>query len=585
MAGLLDTPFLWIVGALIAYFITYNYYSKWVDEKIWEVNDEKPTPAHMYLDGVEFFPVSRYVLYGFQFKSIAALGPILGPYIGITYGWVPALLWIIFGNMFIGWVQDYSTIMLTVRNEGKSMGPLAYEFIGESGRNILLAYLLFYLLIISAVFIYLIALFWTLWVGSFVAMIITIITAFIVGQMLYKYKMNIFTVTIFAIILVFVAVVVGTWFDAWVRTAYAGASWLSNGSGAFFGEWSLYIWAIILAVFLFIASVASMPKFITPLNFVSFFPALGGVLLIIIATLLTPITGITVAQPAWVPEEAFTLSLSKVGPIFPILFVSIACGAISGWHSLVSTSTSGKQLDVESDARPVGAGAMLTEGLLATSALASYMVLTSSEISKSKVASFVAGATKLTASIFGAGTDVYLKIFFGLFLVIYAFTVQSLVTRYWRVFSAELFKEGNLSILGDKYIATFVGLLIPILFALSGSWINLWIYFGGSNQLLAGLALMLVVLYLTKIKKSSLYALIPAIFMIIVTLSALVWETAKFTYAVITGSPIAKPPLSNIPIAALALNAVFVIVGMALFLLGIYMTGILFKRYFEYKKS
>ena len=585
MASIFDTPFLWIVGALIAYAITYYFYAKWVDEKIWEVTDEKPTPAHMYLDGVEFFPVSRYVLYGFQFKSIAALGPILGPYIALQYGWVPALLWIILGNMFIGWVQDYSTIMLTVRNEGRSMGPLAYEYIGESGRRILLGYLLFYLLIISAVFIYLIALFWTLWIGSFIAMLITIFTAIIVGQMLYKYKMNIFTVTIFALVLVFIAVVLGTFIDNWIRVAYAGADWLSNGTGAFFGEWSLYIWAIILAVLLFIVSISSMPRFITPLNFVSFFPALGGVLLIILATLLTPITGIIVAQPAWIPEKAFSLSLSSIGPIFPILFVSIACGAISGWHSLVSTSTTGKQLDVESDARPVGAGAMLTEGLLATAALASYMVLTSGEVSTKKVASFVTGATKLVSSLFGASTATYWAIFFGLFLVIYAFTVQALVTRYWRVFSAELFREGSWSILGDKYIATIVGLLIPIIFALSGSWINLWIYFGGSNQLLAGLALMLVALYLAKIKKPTWYALIPAVFMIIVTLSALLWETAKFLYAVLTGSPIASPPLSYNVAAALALNAVFVVVGVALFLLGLYMTYVLFKRYAEYSKG
>ncbi len=565
--GYLETPSLWIIGALIAYAVAYYFYAKWVDEHIWEVSESRTTPAHMYLDGVEYFPVSRYVLYGFQFKSIAALGPILGPFIAVAYGWIPALLWIIIGNFFIGWVQDYSTIMLTARNEGRSMGPLVYNAIGERGRKILLGYLLFYLLIISAVFIYLVSLFWNVFPGSFIATIGIIITGLIAGELLYKYKTNIFGVTAFAIILTLISVGIGT-----------AVAWPPKNV---FGPWSLQVWSVIFAIILFIGAIAPLPKFITPMNFVAVFPAIGGVILIILGALFSPLGGIKVLQPGfkgWYIEN--------VGPLFPILFISIACGAISGWHSLVSTSTTGKQLDVETDARPVGAGAMLTEGLLATSALAAYMVVSPSLIAKGKIAAFVNGATLLSSFYLGGKASMaYLSTFFAIFLVIYAITVQALVTRYWRVFSTELFK-GPWSWLGDKYIATFVGLLLPIIFALTGSWINLWIYFGGSNQLLAGMALILVAFYVAKMRKPSWYAAWPAGFMTIVTLAALLWETYSFGLSTFGLAPIkAKPPLTQYPAAAWSLNALFFIIGIILFVLGLYMSYALWSAYMKARKG
>lgn len=577
MTDILQTPSLWVVAGLIVYAIAYYLYSKWVDRKIWEVSAERTTPAHMYMDGVEFFPVSRNVLYGFQFKSIAALGPILGPFIALTFGWIPALIWILAGNLFIGWVQDYSSIMITVRNEGRSMGPLVYQYVGERPRGILLAYLLFYLLIISAVFIYLIAVFWNVFPGTFIATLILFIVAILVGQLLYKVQANIYAVTIFAVVMVIVAVWVGS-IIKWPPTNY-------------FGDATQLVWSLILALFLFIAALAPMPVFITPMNFISAFPAIAGVIFIIIGALISPITGITLGQPAIGQYERLIGAVGP-GPIFPILFVSIACGAISGWHSLVGTSTTGKQIDTELDVRPVGAGAMLTEGLLALSALAAYMVLPfgAEIIKKGKVASFVVGAQKLTSAYLGGEAALgFWASFFALFLVIYAFTVQTLVTRYWRLISAELFTE-KLTILGNKYVATIIGLLVPILFSLSGSWINLWIYFGGSNQLLAGLALFLVAIVIAKMKKPPLYALGPAIFMIIVTISALIWETydyirrvAQYLATYDVKVLYATPPLTNYPTAAFIMNIVFVIVGFILIILGFLMTRYLVSSYMAAK--
>ncbi|MFQ5886192.1 MAG: carbon starvation CstA family protein, partial [Anaerolineae bacterium] len=334
-------------------------------------------------------------------------------------------------------------------------------------------------------------------------------------------------------------------------------------------------WAAVCCVILYLASILPMPTFIQPTMYVAFFPAFVGVILIIIGSLLSPVTGITLQQPAFK-----TFYTAAAGPMWPMMFVAIACGAISGWHSLVGSSATSKQLDIETDAYPVGAGAMLTEGLLALSALASFMVLSPDEAAVGNVGSFVAGATRLTSAYLGG--EAFFKTFFGLFLVIYAITVQTLVTRFMRLVSAEFFPE---TVLANRHVATVVSLAVAWLFAVSGSWINLWLYFGGANQLLAGLALMLVTIYLAKVRARTGYTLVPAIFMIVTTLAALAWETWLFLRAVTTGKPLVRAPLNNYPTLALILNGIFVIVGVVLFILGIRMALMTWRTYQEAKAA
>ena len=553
---------LWILLALVAYAICYFWYSKWYDRNVWKPDPAKTTPAHMFMDGVEFFPSNRYVLWGYQFKSIAALGPILGPFIAVTYGWLPALLWIIVGNFFIGWIHDYGSIMLAVRNEGKSFGPLTYEWVGAGGRSTLLGFLLFYLLIISATFISLIATFWKIFPTTFVATLGVIVTGLIFGYLLYKMKMNVVWATIIAIVLVIVSIWLG------------GAVPVTLNLGA----WTPAVWAAILCVIIYIASILPMPTFIQPVNYVAFYPAIIGVVLVIIGALLSPITNVPLLQPAW--KTAYT---AATGPIWPMMFVAIACGAISGWHSLVGSSATGKQLDIETDAHPVGVGAMLTEGLLALAALAAYMVCTGDEIGAGKVGAFVTGATRLTAPFLGGvRVEAFLGTFFGLFLVIYALTVQTLVTRFWRLISAELFGE---STLGQPVVSTIVGLFIAWLFAITGSWINLWLYFGGANQLLAGLALMLISIYLVRMKANAGFTLGPAVFMIVTTLVALAYESWMFLRALLTRTPQVRAPLASYPTIALAINGIFVLVGVVLFILGIRMALLTWGSYSKYQAA
>ena len=572
MVDILATPFLWVVATIAVYGVAYWGYGKWIDRNVWRSDAKKATPAHMYMDGVEYFPVSRYVLWGYQFKSVAALGPILGPFIGITFGWLPALLWIIGGNFFIGWLQDYGSMMLSVRKEGRSFGPITYEFTGARGRTNLLAFVLFYLIIISAAFIALIATFWNTFSGTFVATLGILLAGLLCGQLLYRMKMNVFAVTGIGLGLVVLSIYLG------VRIPIT-LPW---------GVWNLPIWGLICAVILYAAAVLPTPMFVQPTNYLAFYPAYAAIILLLVGALATPFTNIPVSMPS----GPFLFDPQGIlGPIWPILFVAIACGAISGWHSLVSSSSSSKQLDVETDALPVGGGAMLSEGLLALASLIAYMVLLPKDfVGRTNVGAWVFGAVKLTTPFLGSLTAAVLTTFFGLVLIIYALTVQALVTRFFRLVAGETWGEGRFRALGNKHVSSVVGLAIPWGFAVSGSWWALWLYFGGANQLLAGLAIMLITIHLARVRAPSRYSLIPGVFMVVTTLAALVWQTGTFLFSLwaylqndktwvlrnVRG-PIQTDP--NLLILAVAINAVFVIVGAVLFFVGVSMAIRLFRSY------
>jgi carbon starvation protein len=293
-------------------------------------------------------------------------------------------------------------------------------------------------------------------------------------------------------------------------------------------------------------------------------------------------------------QPAFKGFISEIGfPLWPILFVAISCGAISGWHSLVSTSATSKQLDVETDARPVGAGAMLSEGLLGTASLAAFMVVPGLTIASSSVGGWVTGSVILTQNWLWWLGGSTLIVFFGLTLVIYALSVQVLVTRFWRMVSSELFATGAARPFGNKYVATFLGLIIPWGFAITGSWWTLWLYFGGSNQLLAGLALMLISIHLVRSRTLSKPTLVTGAFMTVTTLAALAFVAYRFFAAVskfLVSGDVAdlhtKPPLNQWPSVAFAFNFAFIFVGAVLFLVGLYMSYLVFRSYWRsYKEA
>lgn len=555
-----------VLLGIIVYLAAYYIYARWFDRNIVRPDPKKPTPAHMYMDGIEFFPTNRYVLYGFQFKGIAGLGPILGPFVALAYGWLPALLWILLGNFFIGWIHDYSTIVLTVRNDGKTLGPLTYEYIGSRARNALIGFLLFYLILITAVFVFLCAVFFQSYPVSVLPVLFTVIAGIISGLLVYKFRVHIAVATVIGIIITAIGIVTGIFVPVSVD--------------AIFGKDGAFIfWMFVVCLYCFIGAVTPLLWYTQPVVYLASFPCIFGIVLLILGALVSPLTGVELGQPAAKVEYWFSphdLPLEAwVGPIWPILTVSIACGAISGWHSLVGTSGSGRQIDVETDMLPVGAGAMLTEGLLALSSLAAYMVLLPEEVVAVKWVSLVAGAKKLVAPILG-GMEVagaFIEAFFAMWLELYAITIQMLVTRFFRLAMAEATAPvPALKVtIGNKYVASALGLLIGAIFAWTGAWVDLWMLFGGSNQLLAGLALLLATLYYIRERGVGIYTLGPGIFMVVTCEAALIWEAFKLFYAVVIEKPIAKGLLATPEWkgVAMGLNAIFGIVGIILFILGL----------------
>jgi carbon starvation protein len=551
-------PAYFVLIGLVVYLIAYFGYAKRYDRNIWKPDPKATTPAHMYMDGVEFFPSSKYVLYGFQFKGIAGAAPIVGPWVALTFGWLPALLWLLFGNFFIGWIHDYGSLFTSVRNEGKTLGPLTYELISPRARTCLMGFLLFYLITVVSAFDYVIGWHFNVHMGSLLFTIFVFIAGVISGLLLYKLKVHIVVSTIIGIIVM----IIGLYISAFVWRFTVGF------------ELGIFIASVIC----FISAVLPLIWFAQPTNYMAFYPCFMGIVFLLIGELASPITGVTVGPPPL--TENWYYPGFTIGPVWPILCVSIACGAISGWHSLVSTSGSARQLDVETDALPIGAGAMLTEGVLSLTALGAYMSITKAEVTAAGYAwgahtALAYGASKLVAPLFmTTWNNPMLLTFYGSFIVLYAITINQLAIRFFRLALTEVTAPSpSLKlIIGNKYVASIIGLAISFGLAWSGAWANLWTIFGGANQLLAGLALLLVSVYLANIKKPAKYNLGPAIFMTATCLTALIWEAAIFFNAISTGKYIwtvykgITPPPAEVQFA---FNLVFGVVSIILFILGI----------------
>ena len=537
---------------LIVYAIAYWVYAKWYDRNVWKPDPKATTPAHMYMDGVEFFPSSKYVLYGFQFKGVAGAAPIVGPFVALSFGWLPALIWILLGNLFIGWIHDYGALFTSTRSEGKTLGPLSYELISPRARSCLMGFLIFYLITITAAFLHVCSILFVARGGGLIFMIFIVIAGLISGVMLYRLKISIGIVTVVGIIVMIIGLYLGAYIFPLEKALSYEVGLLATAVICFFGAVLPIIW------------------YAQPVNYMAFWPCIAGIILLIIGALLTPATGVTVVPPAFGPSFPY----GPAGPVWPILFVSIACGAISGWHSLVSTSGSARQLDVETDALPIGAGSMLTEGLLALAALGAYMAIVSPEIIKlGSFGAFPYGAAILTAPLlFVSVTEPTLLTFFTAFIAIYAITVEQIVIRFFRLGLTEITAPlPSLRVtIGNKYVGAIIGLLIGGAFAWAGAWLNLWTLFGGSNQLMAGLALLLVSVYLATVKRPTKFTLLPAIFMILTCEAAMLWHVHAFASAILAGKPIAGAILARPEYleVALGFNVVFGIVGIVLFILG-----------------
>ena len=505
-----------IVG-FIVFFVGYRIYAKYVDTRIIKADPKKATPARMYMDGWEFMPTSKNILFGYQFKSIAGAGPILGPIIALQWGWLPALLWILLGTLFIGWVQDYSSAMAAMRHEGASMGGLSHKLISPRARIILLAFIYFYLLLIAGAFGAVVVNTAIGLKGSPMAWLFMTGSGILAGQMIYRWKKDIVLTTVVTVVI--------TLFGIWVGTVAPTNKIIGEGLSN-----SRVLWGILTFVFCYFAAVLPIWRFALPINYVASYVVLLG--------LFFGIIGVFVLHPN-LTLPAFSSFTIKIGPIWPIMFVTVACGAISGWHSLVSSSGTARQLEYETDARPVGGGVMFVEMMLALFALitAGAVFASSSDyaaaIAKGPAGVFAAGVGKFLNAI---GLPLNLGTTYGSVMMIFlAVTILQLVIRFMRIATSELLSDVS-PVFKNAHVGTFIASILGLLLVFTGWWQYLWVLFGGANQLMASLALMLIVAWLMAEGKNYTWALLPMTFMLVTTIAALLYTSYGLLQKVFTGA-------------------------------------------------
>jgi carbon starvation protein len=504
-----------ILGFVVA-FIGYRVYAKYIDSKVIKADPKRATPAKMYMDGVEFMPTNKNILFGYQFKSIAGAAPIIGPIIAIQWGWLPALIWILAGAFFLGWVQDYSSAMMAMRNDGASFGGLSYKLISPLARIVLLSFIYFYLLLIASAFGNVVVSTAVSLKPAPMAWVFLTVAGIIAGQMIYKWRRDIVLTTIVTVIIALAGIYVGTVAPS---DMVLGTS-LSN---------SRLLWTIAAFLFCYFAAVLPIWRFALPINYVASY--------IVFLGLFFGIIGIFVLHPDFT-LPATSGFMIKIGPIWPIMFVTIACGAVSGWHSIVSSSGTARQLENELDTRPVGAGVMFVEMMLALFALiiAGTIFASPAEygaaIAKGPGAIFAAGVSKFLGAL---GLPANIGASYGsVMMIVLAITIMQLVVRFMRIATSELL--GDISpIFKNAHIGTIIASGLGMVLVLTGWWQYLWVLFGGANQLLASLALLLATAWLMSQGKSYSWTFYPMIFMFLTTIAALLYTSYSLLARVFSG--------------------------------------------------
>ncbi|MBW1995802.1 MAG: carbon starvation protein A, partial [Deltaproteobacteria bacterium] len=332
-----------VVGAVILYIIAYRTYGKYLGSKIFKLDPEAVCPSKEFQDNVDFVPTQKPILFGHHFTSIAGTGPIVGPAIAIIWGWVPALIWVLVGSIFMGAVHDFGAMVVSLRNRGRSIGDIAADIVNKRVRTLFLLIIFFELWIVVAIFGVVIAVIFIKYPGAVLPVWLEIPIAVWLGHMVYKKGAPHFKLSIIAVAVMYLTVIIGTYLPIKLP-AIAGLN-------------PVALWVIILLIYAYIASTLPVQTLLQPRDYINshqLFVALGVLAL-----------GVIVAHPTMVAPAA-NFSPKGAPPIWPMLFVVIACGAISGFHSLVSSGTSSKQCDAETNSLPIGYGGMLMEGMLAT---------------------------------------------------------------------------------------------------------------------------------------------------------------------------------------------------------------------------
>lgn len=551
---------------LVAFFsaagfiIAYHTYGRWLARRIFNLNPEAVVPSCELRDGVDYVPTRKSVVFGHHFTSIAGTGPIVGPAIAVFWGWLPALIWVLVGSIFIGAVHDFGALVVSLRSRGQTIGDIAGRLISPRARLLFLLILFFCLVIVIAIFGLVIASIFALYPQSVLSVWLSLPIAIIIGFWIYKRGGHLLIPSLIGLVCLYLAVHVGAYYLPVDLSQLLGVPLFGSGEvGIFAGLRStVVIWTGVLLIYCFIASVLPVWMLLQPRDYINSHQ--------LIVTLALLLLGLVIAAPPLIAPAISSRPPSDAPPILPFLFITVACGAISGFHCLVSSGTSSKQLRSETDAQYVGYGAMLLEGALAVLVIlaccaglgmgiydttggqlvpfvdaqgiplqgeAAWQEYYGSSWVGMRLAKQVGAFIEGGANMIGAmGVPLRLAVaIVAVMVACFAATTLDTATRLQRYVIQEVGAAVGIKPLRNKYIATLVAVLTGGALALipgpsgpgSGGLI-LWPLFGATNQLLAGLAFMVIAFYLIRHNKPVAFLALPALFMLIIPAWALIYQ-------------------------------------------------------------
>ncbi|MCG8591244.1 MAG: carbon starvation protein A [Proteobacteria bacterium] len=497
-----------------AYLVGYRFYSRFLADKIFALSADEPVPSKQFEDGIDYVPTSKAVLWGHHYTSIAGAAPIVGPAIAVIWGWMPALLWVTLGTLFMGAVHDFAALVISLRNKGRSIGEIAGRVINARTRTAFLVVISFLIWVVLAVFAFIIGTLFHSNPSAIFPINVQIVVAMVVGWLVYRRGIPILVPSLVAYGMLLVAVFYGPAFAA----AFPAIA-----------EVSVSTWVWLLLGYSFVASVLPVWLLLQPRDFINAHQLVTGLVLLSL--------GLFVLQPV-IQAPAVNPTPEGAPPMIPFLFITIACGAISGFHGLVSSGTTSKQIGCATDARPIGYGGMLGEGslgllavLAATAGFATagewhshYSSWGAANGLSAKLDAFVSGGATFVAAL-GLPVETA-RTFIAVMVIAFAATSLDTGARIQRLVIAELAEAYGVKPLTNRFAAGALGIGLALLLALTQGGgqggLILWPLFGTTNQLVAGLTLLVVSIWLTRQGRSAVPVLLPMVFVAGATVWAMI---------------------------------------------------------------
>ncbi len=498
------------------FLIGYRFYGRFLARSIFQLAEDEAVPSVELRDGVDFVPTRKGVLWGHHFTSIAGAAPIVGPAIAVIWGWVPALLWVVVGTVMMGAVHDFSALVISLRNRGSSIGEIAGSVISPRVRALFLLIISFLIWIVLAVFAFIIGTLFVSNPGAIFPIHIQIIVAIALGWLVYRRGVPVLIPSLIGYALLLASIFYG-------NAVAEALPWLA--------EISVSSWVWILLIYSFVASVLPVWLLLQPRDYLNAHQLITGL------SLLT--LGLVVLRPE-VVAPAFNLSLEGAPPVIPFLFITIACGAISGFHGLVSSGTTSKQVGCMTDARAIGYGAMLGEGslgvlavLASTAGFASYAEWSGHYASwgaasglSAKLEAFVSGSATFVSSLGIPMASA--RTFIAVMVIAFAATSLDTGARIQRLVIGELAATYGVKPLTNRYAAGALGIGAALLLALTQAGgkggLALWPLFGTTNQVVAGVTLLVVSIWLKRNGRPVAFTLIPMLLVAAATITAMLGE-------------------------------------------------------------